>query len=216
MAHRPLIGTALACLLFAPTLLHAQSIEVSPFIGTRVGSDVFDVTFPTVHVSTVEHAPAVGVTLNVPIGDGRHIEGEFSHEPISVVAFPDPTGAATHFQGAIDHWQAGELQEYFDGPARPFLTGVVGLTRFAIAGDAEYRFSVGAGGGVKLFPSSRLGVRLDGRLFAMFLDASTHGGVCGGNGCLLGLNLDVEWQLEFTAAVVVRLGAARTSTREDR
>ncbi len=125
---------------------------------------------------------------------------------MSLLARPDAVSPPVHFHGAVDHWQGGVLQEYFGGAVRPFLTGVLGVTRYAIEGDSEYRFTTGAGGGVKLFPARRFGVRLDGRLFATFLDATTTSGVCGGSGCLLGVHLDVAWQFEVTAALVVRIG----------
>src|SRR4029450_13774239 len=37
--------------------------------------------------------------------------------------------------------------------------------------DSEIRFTVGAGGGVKVFPTPHLGGRLDGRVFWTFLRA---------------------------------------------
>ena len=66
----------------------------------------------------------------------------------------------------VDHFQVGGLQEFFDRRrTRPFLTGLLGLTRYAADGDNEIRFTASAGGGVKLMPVPRFGLRLDGRLF---------------------------------------------------
>ena len=56
------------------------------------------------------------------------------------------------------------------GRARPFLTGAVGLTRFASQGDDEIRFTVSAGGGVKLFATEHLALRLDGRGYATLVN----------------------------------------------
>ena len=73
------------------------------------------------------------------------------------------------------------------------------------SGDAEVRFTAGAGGGVKLFPLPRLGVRLDGRVFATFVDADGTALACARQTCLIALHLNVVWQAEFTAGLVVRL-----------
>ena len=60
---------------------------------------------------------------------------------------------------SADHWLAGGLQEFsFSGyRVRGFTTGMFGLTRYAAESDSEFRFTLSAGGGVKLLPSSRFG-----------------------------------------------------------
>jgi hypothetical protein len=62
----------------------------------------------------------------------------------------------------------------------------------------------GAGGGVKLFATPNLGLRLDGRVFATFLDANVRAGACSAGTCLLLTHVDVAWQMEFTAGLVVK------------
>jgi hypothetical protein len=104
----------------------------------------------------------------------------------------------------VDQWQVGGLQEYGGAKVRPFATGLLGLTRYALEADSEVRFMVSAGGGVKIFPVSHLGVRLDGRVFATFLDASASTIACA-SGCVARLHVSVAWQAEFTAGLVVRL-----------
>ena len=86
---------------------------------------------------------------------------------------------------------------------RPFLTGLLGLTRYAAENDNEIRFTVGAGGGVKLMPSRSFGVRLDGRLFATFADVDGRAIFCGVGLCIFALDADIVWQAEFSAALVV-------------
>ena len=104
----------------------------------------------------------------------------------------------------MDHWQAGGLQEYGRGRLVPFLTGTLGLTRFASTNDSEIRFTAGAGGGLKIFPSRHVGVRLDGRVFATFLDADARFVACSSGGCVLSFHADLLWQADFTAGVVFR------------
>lgn len=166
----------------------AQSFEVTPFTGFRGGG--LDVeTFGD--RDTRGGTPAVGVIVDVPLSAGLQFEAAFSHQK---------TGALT-----TDHWQAGGLQEYFGGRLRPFLTGILGLTRYETGGDNEVRFTAGAGTGVKMFPSSRIGVRFDGRVFATFLDVQGSAVACV-NTCFIAIqHLDVAWQAEFTAGLVLRL-----------
>ena len=85
----------------------------------------------------------------------------------------------------------------------PFLTGLLGLTRYAADGDNEFRFTASAGGGVKLMPVPRLGIRLDGRLFATFVEAEGRAIACSPGICLVSINANMVWQAEFTAGVVV-------------
>jgi hypothetical protein len=115
-----------------------------------------------------------------------------------------PLAAVPRWRITVDHWQGGGLQEFSSGSVRPFLTGLIGLTRYAAEGDSEIRFGLGAGGGVKLFPLPHIGLRLESRVFATFIDAEGRFTACRPGGCLLAINADVVWQAEFTAGIVVR------------
>ena len=104
---------------------------------------------------------------------------------------------------SIDHWQIGGTQELRGGRVRPVLSGSLGLTRFGTSQDAEVRFSLAGGGGVKLMPSRHFGARLDGRLYAVFVDGDAGGSICAPGVCLIGVDVSVIWQAEFTAGLVV-------------
>ena len=195
------IGIALA-LVSAP--LYAQGVEVAPFIGIRGGEEATAIATPG--FTHIDRDPSLGVTLSVPLWEGLQFEGLFTHEHVRYLIYPDAYGPGARLQGAVDHWQAGGLQEFGRGWARPFLTGALGVTRYAVEADSEFRFAIAAGGGVKVFPTSNVGLRVDGRAFSTFLDAFTTRGVCGGSGCLLGLHLEVAWQFEMTVGVVFKFG----------
>ena len=184
--------------------LYAQSIEIAPFGGFRFGSALVDSI--NGQPINVDGAPAVGLIVDVPLSNGMQVEGAFSHQRASLLVPNGSFAPSPMLHVSVDHWQAGGLQEYGESPrARPFLTGVLGLTRYGTGGNNEIRFTAGAGGGVKLFPVPSIGVRLEGRVFATFLDAAGTGLACGGRGCLIALHLDVAWQAEFTAGLVFRL-----------
>jgi hypothetical protein len=184
--HLAILSSAL--LLTGASTVDAQGVEIAPIVGLRAGGAVFT----TVTGARLDHdTPALGAIVDVPLDGGLQVEAAFSHQHSADVT--------------TDHWQIGGLQEFLPGRARPFLTGVLGLTRYGIGGSNEVRFLVGAGGGVKLFPASRVGIRVDGRLFATFLDAEGTAIVCGGGPCFIRLHVHVAWQGEFTAGLVVRL-----------
>ena len=58
------------------------------------------------------------------------------------------------------------------------------MTRYEASDDDRLRFSVAAGGGVKLFPTPHLGARFDGRLFATLVDAEADVLVCSPGFCV--------------------------------
>ena len=101
----------------------------------------------------------------------------------------------------VDQYLASGRQDFGAGRARPFLTGMVGLTRYAADGDNEVR-SVVSAGGAHLALQRHLGVRLESRVFTTIVDADTHGGVCGGRGCVVGPHVNVAWQIEFIAGLI--------------
>ena len=191
-----------ACLAGPTASLHAQGIEVAPFGGYRFGGEFFElITGQQVDLSG---APAFGVTVDVPLSGGLQIEGLYTHQHADLNVPTPPFGTATLWRMTVDHWQAGGLQEFSDGRARPFLTGLLGLTHYAADTDSEIRFTLSAGGGVKLFPSPHLGFRFDGRVFATFVNGNGSFVACGPGICLISLHVDVVWQSEFTAGVIVR------------
>ena len=168
----------------------AQGVEITPLSGYRFGGDIFE----TAAARRLESdgAPAVGVVVDVPLQEGLQIEASYSRQQLDAARI------------AVDQWQVGGLQEYGSTKVRPFSNGLVGLTRYAAEADSDIRFMVAAGGGVKIFPASHIGVRLDGRVLATFLDASGTMVACV-DGCIARLHVSIAWQAEFTAGLVVRL-----------
>jgi hypothetical protein len=196
---RRLAAVCLACL---PALAEAQTVEVTPVGGYRFGGGFFERV--TQQPVDLDGAPAVGLVVNVPLRDGLFVEALVTHQDAGVTVPVSAFLPATRLRIFVDHFQAGGLQEFGEGRrARPFLTGLLGLTRYAADGDNEIRFTASAGGGVKLMPVPRIGLRLDGRLFATFVEAEGRAIFCSPGICLVGFDADIVWQTEFTAGLVV-------------
>ena len=180
-----------------------QTIEIAPFGGYRFGGDLFERAIEGPVDS--DGAAAVGCTVNVALTEGLQFEAVVARQDLQVAIPTAIIGVVSRRHVTVDHVQAGGLQEFAAGRVRPFATGVLGLTRYAADGDSEIRFTVGAGGGVKLFPVSRVGFRLDGRVYTTFVDADATFLACSAGVCVTALRVDVVWQAEFTAGLVVRL-----------
>jgi hypothetical protein len=193
------VGLCLTCHA-APA--RAQTFEVSPFGGYRFGGDFFELV--TGRSVDLDGAAAVGIVVNVAMYRGLQFEGVYSHERATIGFEPGLFGPAPRTRVSVDHWLVGGLQEFDRERVRPFVTGLVGLTRYAGAGDSEVRFTISAGGGVKLLPARSVGVRIEGRVFTTIVDADAGAGVCGPGRCVLGLHIDAIWQVEITTALVLR------------
>jgi len=192
-----------AILVAASPVAVAQGVEVTPFAGFRAGSGFF--ALPTGRPVDQDIAPSIGVLLNVLFGsrtEGVMVEGVFSRQQIQFDIRTSPLDPPAIVRAQVDHVQVGGIHELEDGRVRPFLSGLLGLSRYAAPGDSEVRFSVGGGAGVKLFATSHLGLRLDGRVYVTFVDLGASG-VCGGNGCLIHFSASPVWQGDFTAGLIV-------------
>ena len=95
----------------------------------------------------------------------------------------------------------------YESSRSPFLTGTLGLTRYESGGDNEVRFSLAGGGGVKLYPTRHLGLRLDGRLYLTFVDVDGDSLFCSSTlgVCIGSIDAVVVWQAEFTAGLLLRV-----------
>jgi hypothetical protein len=174
---------------------------VVPFGGYRAGGDLYEV-FTATPLDT-DGGPCFGVAADVFVKEGTWVSFLYSHQEAGVQLPGPPGGGARRATLSVDHWHVGGTQELDGGAVRPFLGGFGGFTRFAGPQDSEVRFSLAGSAGVKLMPASRVGVRLDGRLYAVFVDGHLGRTICGGFGCFIDLDVFVVWQMDFTAAVVV-------------
>ena len=201
---RPLALAALAAMSICalPVPAPGQTIEVVPLAGYRFNNDLFEVAAN--RPIDVDGAPVVGGALNVAIGDGRWFESLFTRQQADVTVTRSVPGPPARPRVVVDQLLAGGRQEFGVRGARPFFTGLLGLTRYGVDGeDAEVRFTIGAGGGVRVPVQRRIGVRLDSRVLTTFVDLDARAAACGPGLCLVAVDANVVWQFEFTADVIV-------------
>ena len=80
----------------------------------------------------------------------------------------------------------------------------IGATRVAAPADntsATY-FSFAIGGGVKLFVSENIGLKLDGRFFGTWGGSGAFAVGCSG-GCIVGFSGDFLWQGEAAVGLII-------------
>jgi hypothetical protein len=192
---------AVMAALGLPAPTNGQTIEVMPLAGYRFNNDLFEAALR--QPVDLDGAPIVGGAVNVGMGNGLWFEGLFTRQEADVNVAPVTSGPQMHSRIVVDQWLAGGRQEFGGRRALPFLTGLLGLTRYGADGDGEVRFTVGAGGGLKVPVQRWIGVRLDSRLLTTFVDLDARAGACGPRGCLIGVDANVVWQFELTADVVL-------------
>ncbi len=178
-------------------LAAAQRPDVTAFLGYRAGGDPF--ARPAA-AGNLDGASA-GVACDVPLHDGLSLEILYTRQSAHVLAAGGAGAPPIRVRASTEYWHAGGLQEFDTGAARPFLTGTIGLTRFVLGDDAEVRFSVAAGGGLKVRANEHLALRLDGRLLVTFIDGSVTTLICAPGRCFARLHLTAAWQTDFTAGL---------------
>ena len=148
--RRPGVLAALAVLLAvrvaAPAA--AQTVEVAPMAGYGFGGNLFELA--TNHHLDIDGAPVFGGAVSVAMDNGLWFEALVTHQQADLDLSAGPYGPPGRIRAVVNHFLAGGRQDFGTGRARPFVTGLVGLTHYGADGDDEIRFTLGAGGGVKV------------------------------------------------------------------
>jgi hypothetical protein len=184
----------------AAARVSAQTVEIAPFVGYRFGGDFYELT--SNRTVDTDGAASLGLIGNVRLTHDLFFEAFFTHQEAHVT-IPSNAQPSSRVRVTVNHFQAGGLRELEPGRVRPFLTGTVGLTHYEAEGNHEVRFSLAAGGGVKLYPVRNLAVRFDGRVFATIVDADVDTLFCSPGICFGSFDVRAMWQAEFTAAIAI-------------
>jgi hypothetical protein len=201
--HWRALGSVLAMVAWSTSQAAAQTVEISPFGGYRVGGSIAEVNGGT--VDDDDGGPSAGVIVDVDFGSttaGLKLEGVFSRERTNLEVRYGAFDPTTQVRVEVDQLLIGGVQDFDYGRVRPFLSGLLGITRYGVAGDNEVRFTVGVGAGAKFFATRNLGLRLDARGYMTIVDLG-GAGVCGGFGCAIAFNVSPVFQGDFTAGVIV-------------
>lgn len=180
----------------------AQSIELTPFGGYRFGWGVSEVGgAPVIDDDGGGSFGMIGNMVIGPPADGLKFEALFSREQARVkiqpTFFSPPLPAIT----TVDHMLIGVMQELDPSAQRAFISALAGVTRYAAAGDSEFRFTIGLGAGGKFFATRHFGIRLDARGYMTIIELG-GAGVCSG-GCVFAFRANPVFQADVTAGFIV-------------
>ncbi len=160
-----IIRSLLAILFILPQQAFSQNgIELSGYTGWMLGGKVnlYNGSLK------IEDGQNWGITLSKQIAPGMHAELMYNRlvSDLMIRVYGDVPYVYTKV--ATQYFHAGAVKELMsEGVVRPYGTGSMGATIFS---DQEgfdsdkWRFSVGLGGGLKIFPTERIGFRLQARM----------------------------------------------------
>ena len=110
----------------------------------------------------------------------------------------------------VDYFQFGGVYLFDGDHTRPFIALTLGVTQFdPVVPDSgsENFFSASFGGGVQINARKRLGVRLEARVFATFVDDDSDifcSSIDGAGACLIRVDARTLTQWEARAGLVFR------------
>jgi hypothetical protein len=195
------VVVAVVGLLAAPDA-GAQSFELTPFGGYRFGWGVSDVGGAP--VIDDDGGGSFGMIANIalsPRPDDFKFEALFSREQARVTIQPTFFSPPLRAITTVDHMMIGVIQELDPSAQRAFISALAGVTRYAAAGDTEFRFTIGLGAGGKFFATRHVGLRLDARGYMTIIELAGTG-ICSG-GCVFGFRANPVFQADVTAGFIV-------------
>ena len=146
-----------------------------------------------------------GVILDITVRPNTKLELSYSRQDTRV-EFRGVGFESANIDASVEYWQIGGLVEYPRDRVRPFGLFTLGATHFnpKEAGiSSVWRFSGTIGGGVKVFLSPNIGLRLQGRLLMPYISggSSIFCGLPGG--CYVTLGGTVLLQADVTAGLIL-------------
>ncbi|MFI5182927.1 MAG: hypothetical protein ACHQNV_00900 [Vicinamibacteria bacterium] len=185
-----------------PGNITAENVEIIPFAGYRTGGGLSGDVQGVAREFGIDGSASYGGAIDFNLHQGNFkIEALYSRQTskIDSAGLLVPNGVPLH----VEYLQAGVLQETGTERGRFYISVLLGATRFDPEGfDSATKFSASIGGGLKLFPSSHIGLRFDARAFLTFVNGET-GGVCAGGTCLFVYSGSHLWQGDFTGGLIL-------------
>ena len=200
---------ATACFLI-PLDSQAQGrFEITPYAAYSMGGSFSD-TEDIVDISLVD-SQSFGMILNMRHTAQTQWEFIYSQQNTDArIRGGDLDGE--RLDTDVRYYQLGGTYQGEGQLGRPFMSATLGVSQFDVREpgyDSETYFGFSIGGGLQMWPTNRLGVRLEARAFgtlvrsdsSLFCSSDPGGGQAG---CALTLAGDVLWQFQAMAGLVFR------------
>jgi len=204
-----ILVVSVTCLLFAPPAVAQERLdyELTPFAAYRIGGDFED--DDTGEEFDLDDSSAFGLILNIrakPEGQWEILYARQSTE----LDTPSTLAGTSSIDLDVEYLQIGGTYLYDGNRVQPFIAVTLGVTHFdpQFADlDSENYFSASFGGGIKLNPTARIGVRIEGRVYSTFLENDSNifcSSVFGVGQCLIEASGTTFNQWEARAGLVFR------------
>jgi len=191
-----------------PVSASAEEIEITPFAGYTMGGQFTDAV--TGKSLSFDDTSSYGIMVDFkqPLdkeGGESWIELYYSRQQTKLKADQGPFFGDPLFDVNIEYYHIGGTYGQATGKMKLFLVGTFGATHLAPEGDglhSETKFSLSLGGGVKLYLTERVGLRLDARWFGTLFNGSGSA-FCSGGACLINVQGDMLSQYSANAGVIL-------------
>lgn len=190
---------AVATLVAAAPVAHAQSVQIAPFAGWAFGGSVRDTL--TAESRSFDAALTYGGAVSFPVSESWRFELLYARQPTKIDG-----GPGSSFDVVIERYMAGFQEEKgADERVRWFGSVWLGATRFVPGldgADAVTKFGGGVGLGVKTFLSRNVGLRFEARGFWTLVKGD-GGALCVNGDCLFLFSGTGLWQGDVSGGLVL-------------
>ncbi len=181
--------------------------ELTPFVGYRVGGSFEDAD--TGESVDVNEDVSYGLIFNIVEKANTQYEFGWSHQDTSV-DLAGTGGNPARLDLDIDYFQIGGTYLWEGTLARPYVVATLGAAHYrshSEVSESETYVAFSVGGGWKLWPTRRFGLRLEGRFYGTFLDSDSKifcSSAPDNSGCLIHTRSELLQQWELMAGGVFR------------
>jgi hypothetical protein len=179
----------------------AQEFEISPYTGWMLGGRLNTYNGS----ANVKDGQNYGIAISYEMAYLTKVEFMYNRMVSELEIREYANEPYIPFKLANDYFQIGVVRELMDDVVRPFGVGMLGAAIFTPQDSqysAQWRFSASLAGGIKIFPTEHIGIRLQARM----LIPMYFGGLgfwCGTGGCSGGLSASSAMvQGDFTGALI--------------
>ena len=191
---------------FLPLPAIGGDLEITPFAGYTWGGQFSDSV--TGNTLKVDETANYGVMVDVKQDEQAQIELYFSRQATQLKADRGLFTGNPLFDLDIEYYHIGgtyspDSDDF--GKAKPFVVGTLGATHMVPQGpglDALTKFSLSLGGGVKLYATDRVGLRLEGRWFGTLFNGSGSA-FCTSGTCAIHVQGDLFSQFVANAGLII-------------
>jgi hypothetical protein len=193
-----------------PAAAEAQQFELTPFVGYQFGGEVRLIDGDI----SIKDDMNYGLVLDYTLNRNAQLEASYTRQDTKIEFDEYRVGKRPIYEVSVNYWQIGGLYRFNPtATVRPFFTGTLGFTYFGVGDQldddaprvtSDTFFSMVFGGGVKIFASERIALRLAGHLYSTII-SSGSGFWCGTGGCGVGLSGWGVWQGDVSAGLTIAM-----------